>query len=180
MGVLKAIGEGILAGLVVEGILLVLSALANYFGLGLPFNLLLMKIPFWITLLAVLASLSSVAIYIRAKRRVGGVLLRIPRRPEYDVTIFDVNLFGVKWKVLYGTYFIGSEPYAFCDGGPYCPNCMYEMEAEKRGLIFKRYYWKCDRCGKWYKCPAKTPYDAKRIVEKMVESEVRSGRLRPK
>jgi ribosomal protein L37AE/L43A len=87
-----------------------------------------------------------------------------------------MNHFGVKWKVLYGG-FLGTEPYAFADGGPYCPECDYEMEAEKRGML-KKYYWKCDHCGKIYKCPVKHPYDAGKIVERLLESEVRSGRLR--
>jgi ribosomal protein L37AE/L43A len=113
-----------------------------------------------------------VAMYMRAKYTSHhGVLENIPYRP-YVFKTFIMNHFGVKWKVLYGTYLNLSEPYAFVDGDPLCPDCDYEMKAEQKGLL-KKHYWKCERCGKSYKCPVKNPYDATKIVERLLESEIR-------
>ena len=145
MGTLKEMVKGILIGLIANAIWLFISVIANYFGWNFPFNLLLMQLPLWIVLLAIIILIPSIVMVMRAKRRYGGVVLRVPKRPRHHVTKFDADMFEVKWKVLYGTFYsIGSEPYAFCESHPFCPECMYEMEAEKRGLIFKRYYWKCD------------------------------------
>lgn len=90
---------------------------------------------------------------------------------------FIMNHFGVKWKVLYGAYMDIKEPYAFVDGDPWCPVCDYEMKAEQKGLL-KKYYWKCERCGKSYVCPVKNSWDATKIVERLLESEIRSGRMK--
>lgn len=103
------------------------------------------------------------------------VIESIPKRPLLART-FIRNHFGVKWKVLYGTYYSLDEPYAFVDGDPLCPDCDYEMKAEQKGLL-KRYFWKCEKCGKSYKCTVKNPYDAAVIVERLVESDIRSGRI---
>jgi len=49
-------------------------------------------------------------------------------------------------------------------------------EAEKQGIM-KNYYWVCKRCGKSYKCPHKSPFYSHEVVEKMLEADIRSGRL---
>jgi len=131
--------------------------------------------PVWISLLMVLMLVPIVVMYMRAKYTSHGFFEVIPSRPTSFKT-FIMNHFGVKWKVLYGTYLTREDPYAFAEGSPLCPDCDYEMEAEQKGLL-KRYYWKCDKCGKSYKCPVKHPYDAGKIVERLLESEARSGRL---
>lgn len=176
MGFRKTLLLGIVTGLIVEGIVYGISFVVSRFGLSFLFE---MQMPFWLVLFSILFTFSSVAFYFRAKSKNGGFIAVIPSRPSYYVVRFKSTMFSVKWNLLYGTSStIDPVYYAFCDGGPYCPDCMYEMDAEMKGLIPKRYYWKCDRCGKSYKCPANTPYDAERMVEKMLESEIRSGRLK--
>jgi hypothetical protein len=140
-----------------------------------------MELPFWIMLLVILVLLSSIVMYFRTKYRSREISVRLGRqRPRHDVSEFFGYYFGVKWRVLYGSFLHNSEPYAFCEPNPYCPNpkCMYEMEAERRGRIFKRWYWRCDRCGEYYKCPTKHPNDASETVERMLEADIRSGRLK--
>lgn len=175
LGTLKEIAKGIIIGLAVNGICFLLSFGLSYLGVNSLLNVLTMQFPFWVTLVIILMSIPIVAMYIESRHASHGFVAVVPRRPEPAI-MFTMNHFGVKWKVLYGG-FLGTEPYAFHDGGPYCPDCDYEMEAEKRGLL-RRYYWKCDCCGKLYECPIKHPYDAGKIVERLLESEVRSGRLR--
>jgi len=51
------------------------------------------------------------------------------------------------------------------------------MEAEKRGFLLKKYFWKCYKCGNLYKCP-KEHRKAHKIVEKLVESDIRSGKIK--
>lgn len=177
LGLERSLALGVIVGLIVEIIIYVISFIASLFGLPLVFE---MHIPFWLVLLLILVSISSTAIYSRQKRKIGvGVLSAVRHRPSYKVTPVESEMFGVKWNLLYGaSTVIDPVFYAFCEGGPYCPDCLYEMEAEKKGVVFKQYYWKCDRCGRRYRCPAKTPYEAERMVERMLESEIRSGRLK--
>jgi ribosomal protein L37AE/L43A len=161
----------------VNAIWVLLSLGLNYLGFSSLLELLLTQTPVWINLLTILMLVPIVVMYMRAKYISHHAFsASIPSRPTQFAT-FIVNRFGVKWKALYGTYLLGrQDPYAFVEGNPLCPDCDYEMEAEQKGLL-KRYYWKCDRCGKSYKCPVKQPYDASRIVERLLESEARSGRL---
>lgn len=102
------------------------------------------------------------------------------RPPKAYVFNIEHNYAGVKWKVLYGkaSPYRDAESYAFCHINPYCPKCDYEMQAEMSGWIFKRYYWKCDRCGRFYKCPTRSFYDAHEVVERLVEADVRSWRFK--
>lgn len=177
MGTAKELAKGIAVGLVVNGILFLLSFGLNYLGFNSAIDLLNMQLPFWITLVVILMSVPIAAMYVESKRNRGSVHVgSIPSRPNPALT-YEMENFGVKWKVLYGPFpHTFRQPYAFTTN-PYCPNCDYEMETEKRGLL-KKYYWKCHRCGKLYKCPAKHAFDADRIVERLLESEIRSGRVK--
>jgi ribosomal protein L37AE/L43A len=115
-----------------------------------------------------------VVMLMRAKYTSHGFFEVFKQRPMNIIERYSLNYFGVKWKVLYGTYGLGEDAYAFVDGDPLCPNCDYEMKAEQKGLL-KRYYWKCDKCGKSYKVPVSRPYDARGIVERLLESEMRKS-----
>jgi len=179
LGTIKDIVKGVVIGLIVDAIILGLPYVANFFGLNYPWQLLLMELPIWITLLAVVVLIPTVAMVLRGRhhRRLHVGLGRRP--PEHNVYRFISNTFGVKWRVLYGRSSPFSDSfYAFCQPHPYCPECDYEMEIEQRGLL-KRYDWRCDRCGRRYKCPV-NPYDADEIVERLLESDIRSGRLQLK
>jgi tRNA(Ile2) C34 agmatinyltransferase TiaS len=96
-------------------------------------------------------------------------------KPEIPDFIIKYPFSGVIWKVL-GKHQLIGEPYMYCEPNPYCPECDYEMEAEKIGL-FRRWFWKCNKCGRLYKCP-KEHHKSHEIVEKLVESDIRSGKIK--
>lgn len=171
--------KGVVIGLIVDTIILGLLYVANYFGLDYPWKLLLIDLPLWMTLLAVVVLIPTVAMVLRGIHR-SHLHVGLGRRPpEHDVYRFNSNAFGAKWRVSYGRSSPFSDYfYAFCQPHPYCSECDYEMEVEQRGLL-KRCYWKCDQCGRRYKCPV-NPYDADEIVERMLEADIRSGRLQLK
>jgi len=136
------------------------------------------QLPIWIVLAIVVIAISVTIMASRTRRHSGMSASNIKMRPEHSIREFVAEQFGVKWRVLYGSYLTYSEPYAFCESNPHCPVCDYEMNAEKRGLILKGYYWKCVPCDKYYKVPQKTPYEASEIVKRRVEAEIRTGKLR--
>jgi hypothetical protein len=154
----------------------VLPSLPNL--LNLPFTIKI-ELPTSIVVSAIVMLTATLIFYSRTKRHgyiIASTAHRRPERPERIKRKFGVNLFGVQWDVLYGSHLLGSADYAFCDGGPYCLNCSYEMNAKRIGLIRKRYHWICDMCGRTYKCPDNNPY-ARDKVERYAESEIRSGRI---
>ena len=85
-------------------------------------------------------------------------------------------MFGVIWNILYGHRNPDSYNYAFCSGGPYCPQCTYEMEPKKGAL--NTYEWKCNRCGNTYRCPDNKPKLVKEKVEKFIEAEIRNDNIK--
>lgn len=179
MGTAREIAKGVIIGLVVDIILLGLPYIAQFMGLDFPYNLLQMEVPLWTTILAIIIIIPTIVMVSRRRRR--GIIVSVGRRPpESYIVNVEHNYAGLKWKILYGRagLYRKAEPYAFCHSNPYCPECDYEMEAEKRGWLSKRYYWKCDRCGKFYKCPTPRPYDAHEVVERLVEADFRTGRLK--
>lgn len=173
MGFAKEALKGILIGVVTDCIIIGATFAFNYFNL---FNLLSIQIPIWIFMLLLVVLLPTIVMVSRARRHSEMSVSILRRRPERDVRQFESKDFGVKWKILYGSYTFYSDPYAFCEPYPYCPTCMYEMKAKKRGF-FNRYFWKCDRCGKFYKCPDNNPYMSE-TIEKLLEADIRSGRIR--
>jgi ribosomal protein L37AE/L43A len=180
LGTAREIVKGVFIGLIVNIILLSLPYLAQFLGLNFPYNLLQLEVPFWITILAIIFLIPTVAMVSRRRRRGIVASFGSPRRPpEAYVKNVEHNYAGVKWKILYGRAgrYRKAEPYAFCSLNPYCPECDYEMESEKRGWLFKRYYWKCDRCGEFYRCPTPHPYNAHEVVKRLVEADFRTGRL---
>lgn len=182
MGTFKQICIGVIIGLIVDGIVLGVPFIFNYIGLNSPFNLLLVETPIWVSFLIVAILIPTIIMVLSVRwRSKDEPMVGIFRgRPEGDVFTLRYNYEGVKWRVLYGraNRYIRSEPYSFCESNPECPKCECEMEAEKRGVILRRYHWKCDRCETFYRCPTKHPFDAHQVVERLVEADVRSGRLK--
>ena len=177
MGITREIAIGLVVGILADALWFLISLALSYFNIGSPFSLLTMELPLWLVIGAILIIIPTAIMFVRAKQKRDMIVELVRRRPTTIIQRFVSNHFGVKWSVLYGQFSLGSDPYAFCEGSPLCPDCDYEMEAERKGLV-KKYYWKCDRCGKSYECPAKSPYEASKIVERLLESEIRSGRLR--
>jgi ribosomal protein L37AE/L43A len=179
LGTAREVAKGVIIGLVVDIILLGLPYLTRALGFNLQFDLLQMGVPLWITILIIIVIIPTIAM--ASRRRGGGIVVSTGRRrPESDVVNVEHNYAGVRWKILYGrvSLYRTEEPYAFCFSNPYCPKCDYEMEAEERGMLFKRHYWRCDRCGNFYKCPTSHPFDAHEVVERLVEADFRTGRLK--
>ncbi len=161
----------------------IISAIGSYISYILNtrgvFDLVNIQFPLWIIIIAIVILLTFMIIYMRFKRKSSDIFVSVARkRPRNNVTTFDTDMFGVKWKVDYGSFTFSSEPYAWCKSKPYCPDCLYEMDTEKRGRLFKNHYWKCHKCGKYYKCTSKSPYNSHEIIEKMLEADIRSGRLK--
>lgn len=155
---------------------LILASVSTYISYPVVLKILNWNVPVWQATLIPLIFILVVYMIWRLRQREKGFFKAIPRRPEHLLVIFDVRLFGVDWKVLYGSYFRLGNPYAFAEG-PYCPSCKYELDIVKMGLR-KKYHWKCIPCGRFYQCPDEGPYEADEIVEKYVESEIRGGRLK--
>lgn len=130
------------------------------------------QVPLW-TIIAVGIITFGAAWLMQARRKRGGVVLALGggrSRPDIVAAEGMIDMFGVKWKVLFG-YQFGElkEPHAVAKG-PYCPECMSEMADEKRGLLIKKSYWRCISCGKLYDCGAKSSEDAREIVQKSLEA----------
>jgi hypothetical protein len=172
VGTSKSIIQGVIIGLIVNALWAAFAFLPQYFGVQLLAGLLNIQLPFAIVIGALIIALSIVIMVLRT-RHPGMTVSVIPRRP-YPAAIYTFNQFGVKWNVLYGGgNFFGTQNYAFVDGDPHCPDDDYEMNYAKRGIIFKKYYWKCEICGKQYKCPYSHPYDAGKVVERLLEADMR-------
>jgi ribosomal protein L37AE/L43A len=171
MGTLKEIGKGVIVGLIVNGLIILFHFIANLIGLGSPLEFLFLEIPLWTLVAAFIIIIPTVTFYIRSKYTSGPIVSVVRTKPAlYDFTI-EYLYHGVLWRVFVKNELNG-EPYIYCEPNPYCPECHYEMEAEKRGLL-RRHFWKCDKCGRLYKCP-KEHRKAHEIVEKLVESDIRS------
>lgn len=177
LGTTKDVAIGVIVGILADALWFLISSAFSYFNVSSPFSLLTMELPLWLVICAVLIVIPTAIMFVRARQKRGMIVELIRKRPTNIIQKLASNHFGVKWNVLYGRFSLHSDPYAFCQVNPLCPDCDCEMEAEKKGLI-KKYYWKCDRCGKSYECPAKSPYEASKIVERLLESEIRSGRLK--
>lgn len=177
MGFARDIAIGVIAGLICIPIEYVGSLVLNYFGL---INLMNVQFPIWITLFLVVTAITIVAMIARTRYFGGGASVFIHRsRPDHIVAEFSYPQFGVNWKVLYGSHVSDFlHPYAWAESNPYCPKCNYEMKEQLRGSIFKRSYWKCDRCGKFYKVPMRDSYDAHEVVERLLESDINTGRIK--
>jgi len=164
--------QGVIIGLTVNALWALISFLSQHFGVQPLIDLLNLQLPLAITIGVVIIAL-SIAIMVLKARHPGMSVAVIPRRP-YPAKTYSFNHFGVKWNVLYGGgNFLGTQNYAFVDGDPHCPNCDYEMNYAEKGIIFKKYYWKCEMCGKLYKCPVSHPYEAGKIVERLLETHMR-------
>lgn len=172
MGLGKEIAKGVLIGVIGEVIVIILSFLANHLGI---IDLMTVQLPVWIFLAIIIILVPAAVMASRVRRPSERIILTAHSRPNHIIGEFTAEQFGVKWRVLYGSFLPSSEPYAFCKSHPHCPRCDYEMTAKKKGLL-KRYYWKCVPCNKYYKVPQKTPHEASDIVEKLLEAEIRTGR----
>lgn len=174
----KGIAIGVIIGLISNVLLALIGFLFNYYFGSDLFNV---KIHLWVMVAIILMVIPIVVMLVRSHYISKNISFVVKDRPLYPIhtRTFEMNRFGVKWKVLYYDNPLSLEkPYAFADGGPYCPDCDYEMQTEKRGIITKKYFWKCYRCNKSYKCDIKDPYKAREIVERLLESEIKSGRLK--
>ena len=176
LGLLKEVSIAVVAGLIGSAILYVIGLIASFLGWANLLNVLFVNLPLWTTLLAVL--IIAVLVYTARGRRREIYAKSIPRRPRYNVSGGTYHHFDVYWHFLYGSFSLNSEPYAFCEPHPFCPDCKCELESPRKRGIFRRYFWKCERCEKTYKCPENHTFDADEVVEKLVESDIRTGRLR--
>ena len=178
MGIGKEVLKGVIIVIIVDIVVLGLPHVANLLGLDFPYDILHMDVPLWITVLAVIIIIPTVAMVSR-RRRHTGFLAAVRGRPRHIHWTLSYAAFGVLWNVLYGRSFTFTQPYAFCESEPLCPHCKYEMKAKQSGLL-KLFHWHCDRCGKSYRCPEEGPYEASDVVERLVESDIRSGRIKLK
>ena len=177
MGLLKDLGKGILIEVIVIIVVYFISTIANYFGVGYPFNLLLLEYPLWITAVAIILLIPIVVMLARRKRPSPHIGV-LPRRPDYNVVVGSYMMYGVRWKFLYGQSSRLSDPYVFVESRPYCHPCDFKMDVDKKGLFLKKFYWKCERCGEFYECPKGKQFTADEVVERMIESDIASGRIR--
>jgi hypothetical protein len=176
-GFAKKLIEAITVKVIVEIIVTIILAIFGSFGLGYLLSFANMQLPVWVAISLTFLALVIVCIVLLRKNKITPFIVAIPSRPNHVIAEFDCDMFGVKWTALYGGTIGPSKPYVYIDG-PYCPKCEYEMGAEKRGILFKKYHWKCVPCGKYYKCPEQHPSDAEKAVEKWFEAEIRTGRVR--
>jgi hypothetical protein len=179
LGLARDIFVSVVSGLVGTLILYGLSLLANILGWKDPLSLLFLKLPFWTVIITILGL--GVLVYVVRGRHQGISFASgsYRQRPRYNVSEIMYSSFGVHWRVLYRSLAFNLAPYAFCESKPFCPNCKYEMGSPRKRGILKRFSWKCERCGRTYRCPEDHVLDANDVVERFVESDIRSGRLRP-
>jgi ribosomal protein L37AE/L43A len=172
VGASKGIVQGVIIGLIVNALWAAFAFLPQFFGIQSLVSLLNIQLPFALMIGAVIIAFSIVVMVLRT-RRPGMSVSVIPRRP-HPATMYTFNHFGVKWHILFGGgNFFGTQNYAFVDGDPHCPDCDYEMNYQKKGILLKKFYWKCEMCGKQYKCPVSHPYEAGKIVERLLEADIR-------
>jgi hypothetical protein len=172
-GFAKEVVKGILIGVLSDGIIIATSFGFNQLGI---LNIANIQIPIWVFVLLITVLIPVVFMASRARRHSDRSFDSVRMRPSKIIRELEYGRFNVKWRVLYGSMLTFSEPYVFVEPYPYCPDCTYKMEAEKKGMVFKRYFWKCDHCGKFYRCPDNNQY-VYDVVERLVDSDIRSGRV---
>lgn len=175
MGDSKEITKGIIIAVIADSIIISASFLINYFGL---INFISVQIPIWFFVILLLIIIPVILAGSRFRKHPEMSVSLIRGRPRHIIGEFTSKMFGVDWRVLLGRSTTFSEPYAFCESKPRCPICDYEMDFEKKGLLRRYYDWFCVRCNKYYRIPQKSPYEASYIVEKCLESDIRTGRTK--
>ncbi len=169
----KALIIGIVAGLVVNFILQVFNFA---YQLYLPVNIstvLWFIIPIFLGLIYL-----AVAHYVRKQQEENmPTVFATKEPPEIVLASYDINYFGVRWKVKIGTLGLPnlSNPYAVAYG-PYCPKCGYKLDPYVKYSFFgwkNKYYWRCEPCNKLYRRPDKTLLREEDVVEKISMNEFR-------
>jgi hypothetical protein len=167
----------VFAGIIGNAILYGVSLFASFLGWKDPLNILFLNLPIWTVLLTVLPI--TVLVYVVRSRSYDGMNIgTVKQRPGYNTVEGVYPHFSVDWHFVYGSFAPYSERYVFCKPNPFCPKCECEMGPPSKQGISRQYYWKCERCGKTYKTPKNHPLDAWETVEKLAESDIRTGRMK--
>lgn len=180
---MKKVFESAAVQLLVICVLGILSLIYAYFNWDQVASVLFSQVPLWTTIVVgIVALLVAWLAWLIHRRRSGGPQIAfVSSRSDPEILLAQgmIDMFGVKWKILFGYAFLPrGEPYAVAKG-PYCPRCTFEMETEQRGLLVKGPYWKCVPCHKFYRCPEESSAAARDLVQKQVESEYRKRQTSP-
>ena len=97
-------------------------------------------------------------------------------KPRRDVTSWEVDKFGVKWRVLHGRKRSLGDEYAYTDAAV-CPECDTELMTDTKSRWFRSDIpiWRCSGCGFTQKRPSEFLYEESDAVERDVEREVRNN-----
>lgn len=176
-GFMKKVIEAISVKFIVETFFAILFLVFGYINRDVILNFFSFQIPMWEMAIAIVGLLFvvGIALKINSNRKSRAFFSVIRGRPSHIDYAFNVDMFGVKWRALYGHSF--GNQYAFSEG-PFCPTCMFEMDSVKKGFFFTKRYWHCIPCNKYYRIPTESSYDAGKAVERYIESEIRSGRIK--
>ena len=97
-------------------------------------------------------------------------------KPRRDVSEWEVDKFGVKWRVLHGRQRSLGDAYAYADS-PVCPECGTDLMTDTKSRRFRddKPIWKCPGCGFTQGRPSRFLYEESDAVEREVEREARSS-----
>ena len=106
----------------------------------------------------------------------------VMRSPEHIHETHQVkNIFGVNWRVLFGSHkFLASNDndiYYYVEG-PYCPLCDYELDEKTVPKLLgysKKHCWYCEDCKKFYDRPKKQLFNEEDVVIKKVQKNKRTS-----
>lgn len=94
--------------------------------------------------------------------------------PRRDVSTWEVDRFGVKWRVLHGRRRRTGEAYAYADSAV-CPKCETDLMTDKKSRRIRddKRIWKCPKCDFTKGRPSEFLFKEDKAVERIVEQEVR-------
>lgn len=187
MGWLGELGKEILTNIISRLILLYMFVLLGpgflfapliYESLGIPvnvWNILLLLLLITVTILIILRTFKVRQQVKKENRRLIQAGTIKPRHINEEI---ELERFGVKWRALVGSRFLGNfidENFYVYIEGPFCPVCDYELDRKTKtrwlGLALM-YVWRCAPCDKNYERPEEYP-EERQIVKKYVESRLR-------
>lgn len=146
----------------------------NYFT-GLFSIISSTSIPLWLILIIIvlILILLYLGLYLNRNRKLNDdnqYVVGVKRRKGNEIEI-PLKSMGVNWIACIPRQNYKKEEYIWLDG-PFCPDCLMELEWNKSGNIFKHYYWRCPGCNKSYDRPTFSKNKTLKNIENICYADI--------
>lgn len=181
--IMANIGELSLKAIVQIGIIVIAAIITTFYIkeiynylIGLYSTVSSSSMPLWFTLVIIvlIVILMFIGLFLNRRRSgsgpiVSAVSVRMRTGDEIEIPFENV---GVKWLAYIPRPLFGDKDEYVWLNGPYCPDCIMDLEWKKSGYIFKDYYWYCPRCNKKFGRPAESKYKTLDNVENICYADI--------